>query len=162
MKRIRESKGFTIIELMIAVAIIGVLAALAIPAYANYLDRAKAAEPASMAGSYKVAVAECMQKNGANCKKTDLPADLQAQGTGKYGTIEADIKAGSVNPGLAIKYTFTDPKLQGIVVWYSGKEQSGVLKWTCEYDAKGASTEMQDAAKLDSLFPKDSCTALAA
>jgi len=49
-------KGFTLIELMIVVAIIGILAALAIPAYTDYTIKAKASEAATLSGAYKTAV----------------------------------------------------------------------------------------------------------
>ena len=57
-------KGFTLIELMIVVAIIGILAAVALPAYQDYTVRAKVTEGLSLAGAAKVAVAE----NAANGK----------------------------------------------------------------------------------------------
>ncbi len=56
-------KGFTLIELMIVVAIIGILAAIAIPAYQDYTIRAKVTEGLNLAGSAKVAVTEGFQSN---------------------------------------------------------------------------------------------------
>ena len=56
MKKVQQ--GFTLIELMIVVAIIGILAAVAIPAYQDYTIRAKVTEGLSLAGAAKVAVAE--------------------------------------------------------------------------------------------------------
>lgn len=57
-------KGFTLIELMIVVAIIGILAAIAIPAYQDYTVRSKITEGLNLAGSAKVAVAEGFESNG--------------------------------------------------------------------------------------------------
>jgi type IV pilus assembly protein PilA len=59
----KMQQGFTLIELMIVVAIIGILAAIAIPAYQDYTVRAKVTEGLSMADSVKVAVAEGYQSN---------------------------------------------------------------------------------------------------
>jgi type IV pilus assembly protein PilA len=56
-------KGFTLIELMIVVAIIGILAAIAIPAYQDYTVRAKITEGLNLASSAKVAIAEGFQSN---------------------------------------------------------------------------------------------------
>lgn len=57
-------KGFTLIELMIVVAIIGILAAVALPAYQDYTVRAKMSEVIGFAGSAKTAVSECMLSEG--------------------------------------------------------------------------------------------------
>ena len=61
MKRIQQ--GFTLIELMIVVAIIGILAAIALPAYQDYTVRSKVTEGLVLAGSAKIAVAEGFQSN---------------------------------------------------------------------------------------------------
>jgi type IV pilus assembly protein PilA len=78
-------KGFTLIELMIVVAIIGILAAIAIPAYQDYTIRSQVSEGLAMAGAAKASIAETFAQTGA------WPADNNAAGmgdavdvTGKY------------------------------------------------------------------------------
>jgi type IV pilus assembly protein PilA len=63
MKRVQQ--GFTLIELMIVVAIIGILAAVALPAYQDYTKKAKYSEVTAVAAAYQTAVALCYQENNA-------------------------------------------------------------------------------------------------
>jgi len=72
-------KGFTLIELMIVVAIIGILAAIAIPAYQDYTIRAQVSEGLTLASDIKAGVAEYMAQTG------DWPVDLVEAGVASVG-----------------------------------------------------------------------------
>jgi type IV pilus assembly protein PilA len=75
-------KGFTLIELMIVVAIIGILAAIAIPAYQNYTIRAQVTEGLNLADGWKTSVAEYYANNGTWPTQANLTGSTAS--TGKY------------------------------------------------------------------------------
>src|ERR1700735_3152590 len=75
-------KGFTLIELMIVVAIIGILAAIAIPAYQNYTVRAQVTEGLNLADGWKTAIAEYYANNGTWPATSNLTGT--AASSGKY------------------------------------------------------------------------------
>jgi type IV pilus assembly protein PilA len=82
MKMMKKAQaGFTLIELMIVVAIIGILAAVAIPAYSDYTSKAKASNALAAAGPYKTAVAMCAQEAGGvadACNTSATPNPMPA------------------------------------------------------------------------------------
>ncbi|MFJ1258920.1 prepilin-type N-terminal cleavage/methylation domain-containing protein [Cupriavidus sp. CuC1] len=98
----RAQKGFTLIELMIVVAIIGILAAIAIPQYQDYVTRARWTENVTSIASLKQAIAECVQNNVQAAGAAAAPCDaLGAAGLGSaagggFTTVPASKYAASV------------------------------------------------------------------
>ena len=139
MKKLQQ--GFTLIELMIVVAIIGILAAIAIPAYQDYTQRAQIGEAFTIVSAAKTAIAEYAQTNGVYPPAADITALALDIGSpaGQYvdtvtvtadtGVIVAAMKATGVGADIASKsVTLTPPAaLAGLA--------GTAFVWTCTSDA---------------------------
>jgi type IV pilus assembly protein PilA len=101
-------KGFTLIELMIVVAIIGILAAIAIPAYQNYTIRSQVTEGLSLADGWKTGVAEYYAQNGA------FPTGCSSVGSVAGGLM---VCAGATT-GKYVKSVIVGPTAGQVVITY--------------------------------------------
>ena len=127
-----KNKGFTIIELMIAVAIIGILAAIAVPAYQSYTIRARVSEAMTFAGSAKTSVTEYYQVNGTfPMGMTNTTVGLPAAAS-LSGTNTASITVSQVSANVATIVAVTSISgVSGMTITLTGTGNSSGMTWTC-------------------------------
>lgn len=120
-------KGFTLIELMIVVAIIGILAAVALPAYQDYTVRAKVSEVILAASGMKTSVAEAFQTYSHMPSAGSIPVTTQNSkyvSTVTYGTTSAT--AGTITAISLVPNATGNVVLSG-----TGTVSTGVVDWAC-------------------------------
>ena len=130
MKRVQQ--GFTLIELMIVVAIIGILAAVAIPAYQDYTKRANVTEGLSLASSAKTAITEFYNTKGY-MPPNQASAGL-ASATSITGNAVTQVQASVAGNGM-ITITYNTKVIAGGQLDLSPSTTAGGVKWTCKLTA---------------------------
>ncbi|GAB2878136.1 pilin [Microbulbifer echini] len=127
----KKQQGFTLIELMIVVAIIGILAAVAIPAYQDYTARAQVTEAINLMGGLKTTVTEIYTTDGAftsaDSGSSGIPADVDVKGanvekvTVLNGVITATMQSSGVGEAI-----------QGKTLSMSPVTNAGSIDWVCK------------------------------
>jgi type IV pilus assembly protein PilA len=152
-------KGFTLIELMIVVAIIGILAAIAIPAYQDYTIRSQVTEGLNLGGAVKVAVAEFFANTGA------WPVDLTtattglgftAKPSGKYVS-QVDVATGTIRITYSAAGNFQANKVIDTLELDLRPSLGNNLDvvWQCGKHAVAGTTQPATPAAVDATSIKD-------
>jgi len=132
----KQQKGFTLIELMIVIAIIGILAAIAIPAYQDYTIRSKVSEGLNLAGAAKLAVAETFDSEGRfmtgdTDMNTSYGLPLAASINGNY------VASVAVGTSGVITITYNNnlggtPPADAKTMVLDPTPRQGSMQWTCD------------------------------
>ena len=134
----RHHSGFTLIELMIVVAIIGILAAIAIPQYQNYVARSQVAEGLSMASSIKTAISAYYSTHGK------YPSDNTALGIDSPFSIKGSyVNAITVKSGGKFEILFKDtPDAHALIAkkafYMLSQNEGGSISWRCDCTSIGS------------------------
>ena len=131
----KKQQGFTLIELMIVVAIIGILAAIAIPAYQDYTIRAKVSEGLQLASSAKLSVAETWQATGV--VPDDNPGGGIAASTSITGNYVESVEiTAAFGASGTITITYSGPtEIRDSIMVLTPTFRAGSVRWGCTADS---------------------------
>lgn len=119
----KQAQGFTLIELMIVVAIIGILAAIALPAYQTYTQKARFSEVVLGTSAYKSAIEVCFQTKTTGCAtlgEDGIPAATAATAAGEISAVTwdgKDLKVTATDTKLGTYTLSTDSTVGSAVIW---------------------------------------------
>ncbi|EMT2984452.1 pilin [Neisseria gonorrhoeae] len=148
-------KGFTLIELMIVIAIVGILAAVALPAYQDYTARAQVSEAILLAEGQKSAVTEYYLNNGIWPENNgDAGVASASKIIGKY-VKQVEVKNGVVTAQMASSNVNKEIKDKKLSLW--AKREDGSVKWFCGQPVTRANA---DAANDDVNAANDATNAI--
>ncbi|HEZ6999966.1 TPA: pilin [Neisseria meningitidis] len=141
-------KGFTLIELMIVIAIVGILAAVALPAYQDYTARAQVSEAILLAEGQKSAVTEYYLNHGEwPGNNTSAGVATSTDIKGKY-VQSVEVKNGVVTATMASSNVNNEIKGKKLSLW--AKRQNGSVKWFCGLPVtRNNAKATNDAVKAD-------------
>ena len=128
----KKQQGFTLIELMIVVAIIGILAAIAIPAYQDYTIRAQVSEGLSLSSGGKAAVAEFFQDSGVwPANNTEAGLEVSGNITGKYVTL-VQVSTAAGDGVITVTYgNDANTNIAGDTLTLTAQDNTGSVSWEC-------------------------------
>lgn len=137
MKSIQQ--GFTLIELMIVVAIIGILAAVALPAYQDYTVRAKVSELMLAASSARTCITEAFQAGGGASIPTTVGSDCSVASVGKVtgatvatnGVVSIAGSTATTSVGQALTITLTPTVAGGTLTWACSGSNTKYVPGSC-------------------------------
>jgi type IV pilus assembly protein PilA len=124
-------KGFTLIELMIVVAIIGILAAVALPAYQDYTIRAKVSELMLAASAARTCLTEAYQSNNG-AFPSSVSADCVIAAVGKVGSAAIATATGQIVISGASTASAFGTVASLVTISFTPTATSGTLTWACQ------------------------------